>query len=129
VPLVGPLAIAAGFAGLLLTIGAGSLAAVTASVLLVGGGIGAAWAHIGSMVLAAARRGEEDVTASLIPSTQTVAVAMGAALCGVVANAAGLSGGATPSSTAAAARLLFGAFIAVPLTAAVIAARMRAAGR
>ena len=92
---MGPLMIAAGFVGLFATIASGPVAAIAVSVALVGGGIGTCWAHVGSIVLGSARQGrrEEAMTASLIPTTQAFAVSMGAALSGIIANAAGLSGG------------------------------------
>jgi MFS family permease len=124
---LGPVAIAIGFAVLVVTAATGPLLAVAGAVLLLGGGIGAAWAHVGAIALAAARRGEEDVTASMIPSTQAFAVALGAALSGVIANAAGLSGGATRPAAALAAGTLYGAFVLVPLGAAVVATRLGAA--
>jgi hypothetical protein len=65
------------------------------------------------------------VTAALIPTAQTFAVGLGAALCGVVANAAGLAAGASRPVVAAAATALFALFVAVPLGAAVLAARLR----
>ncbi len=124
---LGPVAIALGFAGLTLTAAAGPVPVVAGAVLLVGGGIGTAWAHVGAIALGAARAGEEDVTASMIPSTQAFAVALGAALSGVIANAVGLSAGAAPPTAAAAATALFGVFAVVPLGAVAVAVRLRAA--
>jgi MFS family permease len=125
---LGPVAIVIGFAGLVLTAATGPLAAVAVAVLLVGGGIGAAWAHVGAIALGAARPGEEDVTASMIPSTQAFAVALGAALSGVVANAAGLAGEASRPATALAASVLYAVFVVVPLGAAAVATRLRQTG-
>ena len=98
--------IAAGFVGLFATIASGPVAAIAVSVALVGGGIGTCWAHVGSIVLGSARQGEEAMTASLIPTTQAFAVSMGAALSGIIANAAGLSGGDSRPAAALAAAWL-----------------------
>lgn len=125
---LGPVMIAGGFVGVYGTLATGPLAAIAASVVLLGGGIGACWAHVGAIILGSARHGEGAQTASIIPTTQTFAVSLGAALCGIVANAAGLSGGATPAAAAAAGEQLFGVFICAPLAALVIAARL-ATGR
>ena len=95
-------------------------------VALVGGGIGTCWAHVGSIVLGSARQGEGVMTASLIPTTQTFAVSMGAALSGIIANAAGLSGGASRPVAALAAAWLFGTFLLSPLAALAIAWRLAA---
>jgi len=121
---VGPAMIASGFAGVWWTLASGPLPAILAAVILLGGGIGACWAHVGAIILGSAREGEGAQTASLIPTTQTFAASLGAALCGIVANTAGLSGGATPAIAAAAGERLFGVFLVAPLLALVIAARL-----
>jgi MFS family permease len=124
---LGPLLTATGFAGLFFTIGAGPVAAIAASLVLVGIGIGTCWAHIGTAVLSSARPDEGAMTASMIPSTQLFAVALGAALSGVIANAAGLGRGASTEAAALAGAWLFGGFVAAPLAAFVIGSRLRPA--
>jgi hypothetical protein len=124
---LGPLLTATGFLGLVLTIGSGPVAAIAVSLVLVGGGIGTSWAHVGAVILSSGRPGEGPVTASMIPSTQLFAVALGAALSGVIANAAGLGAGASPPAATQAGVWLFGAFVAAPLAAFVIAWRLRPA--
>jgi hypothetical protein len=121
---LGPLMTAAGFVGLFATIASGPVAAIAVSVALVGGGIGTCWAHVGSIVLGSARQGEGAMTASLIPTTQTFAVSMGAALSGIIVNAAGLSGGDSPPVAALAAAWLFGTFLLSPLAAVAIVWRL-----
>jgi MFS family permease len=94
-----------------------SMPVVVAGRGVQGLGIGTCWAHIGTAILSSARPDEGALTASMIPSTQLFAVALGAALSGVIANAAGLAAGAW----------LFGCFVAAPLAAVVIASRLRPA--
>jgi hypothetical protein len=106
---------------------AGPLPAIAASLMLVGLGIGTCWAHIGTAILSSARPEEGALTAAMIPSTQLFAVALGAALCGVIANAAGLAAGASRPTAALAGGWLFGSFVAAPLAAFVIASRLRPA--
>ena len=125
---LGPLLTASGFVGLFLTIGSGPVPVIAASLVLVGGGIGTSWSHIGALILSSGRAGEGALTASMIPSTQLFAVALGSALSGVVANAAGLAGGASRPATALAGAWLYGSFVVIPLAALVIATA-RAAGR
>jgi predicted MFS family arabinose efflux permease len=125
--ILGPLLTASGFAGLFFTIGSGPVAAIAGSLMLVGIGIGTCWAHIGTAILSSARPDEGALTASMIPSTQLFAVALGAALSGVIANAAGLGGGASTGAAALAGAWLFGSFVAAPLAAFVIGARLRPA--
>ena len=124
---LGPLVTTAGFTGLFFTIGAGPVAAIAASLMLVGIGIGTCWAHIGTAILSSARPDEGALTASMIPSTQLFAVALGAALSGVIANAAGLAGGASKPAAALAGAWLFGGFVVAPFAALVIGWRLRPA--
>ncbi len=125
--ILGPLLTASGFAGLFFTIGSGPVVAIAGSLMLVGIGIGTCWAHIGTAILSSARPDEGALTASMIPSTQLFAVALGAALSGVIANAAGLGGGASTEAAALAGAWLFGSFVAAPLAAFVIGSRLRPA--
>jgi len=62
----------------------------------------------------------------MIPSTQLFAVALGSALSGVLANAAGLAGGASRPVTALAGVWLYGSFVVIPLAALVIASALPA---
>jgi hypothetical protein len=126
---VGPLLTAAGFVGMLATIVAGPVPAIAASLLLVGSGIGTCWAHVGSIVLGSARPGEGAKAAALIPTTQTFSVSLAAAVSGIIANAAGLSSGATQAAAALAGVWLFGAFLLAPLAALAIASGLAAPRR
>ena len=125
--MLGPVLTATGFAGLFFTIGSGPVVAIAVSLMLVGVGIGTCWAHIGTAILSSARPEEGALTASMIPSTQLFAVALGAALSGVIANAAGLAASASRPTAALAGSWLFGCFVAAPLAAFVIASRLRPA--
>jgi hypothetical protein len=92
--------------------------------MLIGLGIGTCWAHVGAAILSSGRPNEGALTAAMIPSTQLFAVALGAALSGVIANAAGLGSSASPPAAALAGAWLFGGFVAAPLAALVIGARL-----
>ena len=118
---------ASGFVALFLTIASGPVAAIAAALLLVGLGIGMCWTHIGAVILSSGRADEGTVTASMIPTTQLFAVALGSALSGIIANQAGLARDASPATAALAGAWLFGGFTVVPLTAAAIAWRLRPA--
>jgi predicted MFS family arabinose efflux permease len=124
---LGPLLMASGFVVLFLTIASGPVAAIAGGLLLVGLGIGTAWTHIGAVILSSGRPDEGTVTASMIPTTQLFAVALGSALSGIIANQAGLARDASPATAALAGAWLFGSFTVVPLTAAAIASRLRPA--
>jgi len=124
---LGPLLMASGFVALFLTVAPGPVAAIAGALLLVGFGIGTAWTHIGAVILSSGRPDEGTVTASMIPTTQLFAVALGSALSGIIANQAGLARDASPATAALAAAWLFGSFTVVPLTATAIAWRLHPA--
>ena len=122
---VGPFVVAVGFATLAVTIATGPLPAIALAAALIGGGIGTCWAHVTNIVMGSGRADEGAVTAALVPTAQTFAVAFGSAISGVIANAAGLSAGASAPVAAAAGTALYGSFVVVPLAAGVIALRLR----
>jgi len=122
---LGPLVMATGFASLFFTIAPGPVAAIAAGLMLIGIGIGTCWAHIGAAILSSARPDEGGLTAATIPSTQLFAIALGSALSGVIANAAGLGAGASMGAAALAGTWLFGSFVAAPLAALVMGSRLR----
>lgn len=126
---IGPLVVTIGFATLAVTIGSGPLPAIGLAALLIGSGIGTCWAHLSNLVMAAGHPDEGAVTAALVPSAQLFAVAFGAAVSGVIANAAGLSAGASGPAAALAGTVLYGSFALAPLAAFVIATRLRPAMR
>jgi hypothetical protein len=89
--IAGPLAMAAGLAGVawLMPL-SGGYAAVPA-IVLAGVGIGICWAFVAQRVMSGARRGEETVAASSVATVQQMGFAIGAAFAGLVANASGLA--------------------------------------
>ena len=83
--------------------------------------------RLGAVVLSSGRADEGTVTASMIPTTQLFAVALGSALSGIIANQAGLAADVSPATAALAGAWLYGSFTVVPLTAVAIAWRLRPA--
>ena len=124
---LGPCLVTAGFVGLSMTIGTGPLPAIAVSIVLVGLGIGTCWAHVSKIILASGRPDEAALTASVVPTAQQFAIALGAAVSGIVANAAGLSGNPSPPTAALTGAALYGGFAFAPLMAVIIAVRLRAA--
>jgi len=59
----------------------------------IGVGIGACWAFVAQRIMSGARKGEETVAASSVPTMQQMGFALGAALSGLVANTAGFAVG------------------------------------
>ena len=89
----------------------------------VGLGVGIGWPHLLTRVMALAPQGEEGVASTSITTVQLYGMAVGAAIAGLVANAAGLTvpGGVTGAQSAA--LWLFGSFALAPLAAAWLAVR------
>lgn len=121
--MIGPVLQLAGLTGLALFIGrdngAGAflpLLPAAIGLLLLGTGIGIAWPHISARVLAAAPSGEGDLTSASISMVQLFASGFGAALAGVIVNAAGLATGSV-AGTIAAASWLYALFAIAPLLA------------
>jgi predicted MFS family arabinose efflux permease len=69
----------------------GWLWAVVLSVIVLNGGFGMMWGFIIKRIIGAASADDKDRTASLLPITQQTGFALGAALCGVVANGFGIN--------------------------------------
>jgi hypothetical protein len=111
-------------AGLVLdgwALGAGRLAAVAAGQILIGSGIGVAWAHLAALLMATAPAAERDAAGPFITTAQTLATVSGSAIAGMTANLAGMAEAATPAAIAATAPLLFGSLTIFPLAACLSA--------
>ena len=121
---LGPLVIVGGSVGLTLSMAHGPLLLLGIGVSLMGAGIGVCFAHISSWSIAAARPGESVLTASSIPTIQSLGIAFGAAIAGLVANTAGLATDISPATVAAAATWVYRLGIIAPAILAVLAWRL-----
>ncbi|NVZ77117.1 MFS transporter, partial [Pseudomonas gingeri] len=99
------------------------LAAICLGLTLVGFGIGVGWPHLLTRLLQMASAQDQDAAASSITTVQLFAMALGAALAGVIANMAGINEVTGTEGTASAARWLFAVFTLAPLLAIVTAVR------
>ena len=63
------------------------------SIFGIGVGIGICWAFVAQRIMSGARKGEEAVAASSVPTMQQMGFALGAALSGLAANTAGFAMG------------------------------------
>ena len=106
---------------------------MTFALVLVGGGIGIAWAHLGSLMMAQARETERDVSSAFITTNQMIAQAFASALAGMIANLAGFGDPTLGSrETISAISYLFLSFAlmgAAAIPAAIISVRLSAAGQ
>jgi MFS family permease len=121
---LGPLVIVSGSVGLAAAIAHGPLLLLGLCVALLGAGIGVCFAHISSWSIAAARPGESILTASSIPTIQSLGIAFGAAIAGLVANTAGLATDLSLATITAAATWVYRLGIIAPLVLAVLAWRL-----
>lgn len=85
------------FAGLVAHVAALAVPSLALAVLaqaVIGAGFGISWGYVSQMVMEAAPGVERDRASALLPTLQSAGYAIGAALAGLVANAAGLVDGA-----------------------------------
>ena len=127
--LAGPLFIVAGLVILAVTTPTASqgewalLAPICVGLFLVGFGIGLGWPHLLTRILQVASAQDQDTAASSITTLQLFAMALGAALAGVISNMAGINDAAGDAGVANAARWLFAVFTLAPVLALVMAVR------
>jgi MFS family permease len=106
----------------------GSIVFVALALLLVGGGIGLAWAHLAGLMMSHAKATEHDVSSAFITTNQMIAQAFASALAGMIANLGGFADAALgPVGVVRAAAWLFlwfALFEAAALPASVISVRL-----
>ena len=122
--MIGPCLITGAVLGLASFAVVGPLAVIGLFVALIGLGVGLCYAHVVTWAMSAARPGEEAITAASIPTMQSIGIAFGSALAGLVANAAGLGAGVSPPTVAAVASWVYGSTLICPLLMALLAFRL-----
>ncbi|MBM3598069.1 MAG: MFS transporter [Alphaproteobacteria bacterium] len=127
--IAGPVAMAAGLAGIAALISSGPLLAIVHAIALIGIGIGVTWAFTMQRIMGEARPGEEDVAASSIAIVQQTGMALGAALAGLAANTAGFSIDADFNGIARAAIWVPASLVPGALAAALMGVLLRRTGR
>ena len=120
----GPVMMGAGLLGLALLIRLEPAVMVFPAIALTGAGIGACWAFIAQRVMSGARAGEENLAASSVATVQQTGFALGAALAGLAANAAGLSAGLSRTDIAEAAFWVPMSFVLAALAAIGMGVRL-----
>jgi len=127
--IAGPAMMTVGLLGLAAVMPAGPFWLVPVLVACLGGGIGIGWAFLNKRIMRFAEPGDAEVAATSIPTTQMFGFAFGAALSGLVANAAGFSEGLTVESAARVSLWLFLSFATATALALLAALRMTAQER
>lgn len=122
--LVGGLAIAAlSTVAFIFAVIDGTLLMVTVWITVIGIGIGATNVLSTTYGMSVAREGEESITATAMQTVRSLGVAFGAAIAGLVANAAGLDRGTDPETVTDVAIWVLGFTACVPAVGALIAWR------
>jgi MFS family permease len=122
--LVGVIMIAVSIAGFAFAVPYGSIPLLFVCAIMQGGGFGVAWPFVTRMIVAAAPENERTVAASGLPAMQRIGYSVGAASCGIVANAAGFSEGLTREAAEVVAVWVFLAFVPLALVGVAAAARL-----
>ena len=109
--IAGALMITIGVAGFAWAVPSGSIPAILVCAVLQGGGFGIAWPFVTRVIVSSAPNGESTIASSAVPTMQRIGYAVGAALCGIVANASGFSEGLSGDTAGSVAAWLFLAFL------------------
>jgi len=91
---------------------------------LIGFGIGGCNLHLVAQTMRIAEPGFESLTASSIPTIRSLGISFGAAIAGLIANTAGLAGGVSIGTVAAAATWVYGATMLAPAVSLLLAIRI-----
>jgi len=121
---IGPSTMGAGLAGVGILMAPGPVAALILPIVLIGIGIGSAWAFVLQRVMSGAKGGEENIAAASVATVEQAGIALGAATAGLVANASGLNNGLDPSAMLRASLTVPLALVAAPLAASAIGVRL-----
>lgn len=122
----GALMIAAGLAGFVWTVPAGSIPGIVFFALLQGGGFGILWPFANRRVIEAARPGEREITAAAFSTLQRMGYATGGAIAGIIANANGFSNGLSRQTAMTVAAPLYLYFLPLALVGVIAAFRLSA---
>lgn len=110
----GPLVVVTGIAGLAVTMPLGAVWPIMPFVLMLGAGFGMMWGFVIRRVTASAPEGERERASAALPTVQQFGYAMGAAVCGIIANALGFAADADAKTLRTIALWIFAGFL--PLT-------------
>jgi len=121
----GPVLICAGLVSMSLLTSGGWLLAVLPAILMMGMAMGSCWAFMVQRIMSGAKEGEGDLAASSVAMMQQGGLALGAALAGVAANAAGLSDGDSVEAVSRASVWVPAFFMPFGLAVLLLAVRLR----
>ncbi|MDE0941664.1 MAG: MFS transporter [Alphaproteobacteria bacterium] len=120
----GPLCILVGITGQSIFVVAGPIWGLVAMVFLTGLGIGQCHAHVSNHAMSNAKAGEEALTASAIPTMQSMGFAFGAATAGLLASISGMSAGISIDSLTSLTDWIYGFAIFPAIGTVLVALRI-----
>jgi len=120
---IGSAVVVVGLIGLAWILPKGPVWAIAVIVIFSNGGFGMMWGFIIKRIIGAASATEKDRAASLLPIAQQTGFALGAALCGLIANSLGVSEQMSDEGLRSVAFWLFAGFIPIALIGNVTAWR------
>jgi len=115
----GPLIMLGSLATIAATAQLPMLVVLTVAAFFMGFGVGIHNVHLLARTMASAKKGEEQITASAMPSIRSLGTAFGAAMAGLLTNFAGLGTATKPEEVGPAVTFSY-TFSLIPLTAAVL---------
>lgn len=121
---IGPASILAGVVGITLLVPSGGLAGIAAAAALLGAGFGLSYSFLSQRVIGAFDDGTRARGAAAIGAVRNSGAALGAALAGIAANAAGFGDGLSDSNLSPIAWGAFGSAIPFALVGLVCAVRL-----
>ena len=116
---IGPILMMVGLIGITVTATKPLLIVLTLSAIVLGLGVGTHNVHLLARTMAFAKKGEERITASALPSFRSIGTAIGAALAGMLANIAGLGDATEAGPVGEAITFVYGMNL-IPLLAAIV---------
>ncbi|SDO96654.1 MFS transporter [Phyllobacterium sp. OV277] len=116
---LGPTLLVTGLAVLVLGFSADLPLVVLAGQMSIGAGFGVSWGFLSQSVMEAARDGERDRASALLPTLQSAGYAIGAAVAGLVANAANYPQATSPDALRDATMTIFAVSTMIGLAALI----------
>ncbi len=92
---IGPFLLVGGLGLLVASLLSGEIALLVAAQVAIGAAFGVSWGYLSQMLMDTAPAHERDKTSTLLPTLQSAGYALGGALAGLAANAAGLAAAET----------------------------------
>jgi len=125
----GPVLVAAGLAGTIVTLSHAAPGWIALVLAVTGVGIGLCWSHVINAIVRLVPPAERAMAASSVPTFQTYGMAFGAALGGLVANASGFARDAGPEIIGLAIDRVFIVFLLLALVGVFAGWRLVAEGQ